>query len=87
MNEEAGKRRRVADTVVKILTPYYQSKRITSKVGDFREVGKVEEGRLRREGGRRDKRGEEWGGGGGWKLPLQVFVYIEATTYQFQIPP
>ena len=62
-NEEAGKRKRVADTVVKILTPYYQNKRITSKVRDFREVGEVEEGRLRWEGGRRDKGGEEWGGG------------------------
>ena len=33
-NEVPG-RRRVADTVVKILTPYYKSKRITSKVRDF----------------------------------------------------
>ena len=65
-NEEAGKRRRVADTVVKILTPYYQNKRITSKVRDFREVGEVEEGRLRWEGGRRDKGGEEWGRGGSY---------------------
>ena len=34
-NEVPGRRRRVADTVVKILTPYYKSKRITSKVRDF----------------------------------------------------
>ena len=35
-NEVPGRRKRVADTIVKILTPYYKSKRITSKVRDFR---------------------------------------------------
>ena len=50
-NEVPGKRRRVADTVVKILTPYYKSKRITSKVRDFRVgVGGGGETREGREG-------------------------------------
>ena len=52
-NEVPGRRRRVADTVVKILTPYYKSKRITSKVRDYRGLG---------EGGLRRLREGGWGG-------------------------
>ena len=72
-NEEAGKRRRVADTVVKILTPYYQNKRITSKVRDFREVGEVEEGRLNGKG--EEETREERSGGGVEVTPSGFCLY------------